>query len=559
METKTSPDSLAQFDVRTGKYERIGALRGSAYKVRLGPSGRIYIGEVGGSVSVYDPSIHSLLSYKKPAGRRIFWGVYTMEVEEPWIYCGMTNRGNWFLTIIDTRTGKSTNYFDKESGQKPAVGGHSVYRTEAGNIFFGSYLLKDGSPQTDENGKPQKLDPPDRSRRLPSDSPWENMWRVSGYAGRIYEEPKQAGIEFDMTNAEPNTWNGGVATILWRKIEIKGLPLVGCSPASLTVAPDGKMVGVAKMYGSVFRFDPSTGRSELIGTASGSVLQILALKHRTYFCGYVSFLAVYDHNRPYTLSGANRLKAFTEDINPKLYRTGAKWTKQMVMGPDGRIYLGGHYGRHKTGGGLSIFDPRTNTMQNIRKPFLYLGVTGIYPLSDGKTLAIGTTPVGNVPPKTGSIFLYDTEKKELIREVKLQLQTHPDQLFVAQDGRVIGVSRYKETDKFDQPIHYTLVYGVELENGKLLFRKRYAGRAFTGVSGYDRTPLVRGPDGCGWLFVDEALCRIHPDGTLEKVRHKMKYRGHIIWQEETMYIYNDGRAYYRRFANIVKIPDLFKE
>ncbi|MBM4046351.1 MAG: hypothetical protein FJ279_14675 [Planctomycetes bacterium] len=566
-EVKTSPASLAEYDTRTGEYRRLGRTGDSAYKVVLTPSHRIYIGEVNGGVAVYDPATRKLSHYDRPAGRPIHWGVYTMEVEEPWIYCGMTNHGKWFLTILDTRTDQAVSYFDVESGQPAAKGGgQSVMRTEAGNLLFGPYLLKDGKPQMDADGNPRKLDPPDKSKPLPGNRPWPNMWRVSGYAGSESNEPKDGlGIEFDLTDAEPDNWNGGLATIRWRrkdetdwrKIEIQGIDLVGSSPKSLAVAPDGKMIGVAQHYGAVFRFDPATGKSDRIGDAPGSVYEILALEDRTYFCGYVSFLAEYDHRKPYTITGGNRADAFTADINPKLYRTETKWTRCMAMGPDGRIYLGGQDGRHRTGGGLSIFDPQTKAMELIRKPFEFLGVVGLYFINGGKTLALTTKPVGQGGPDRGSIFLYDVAQRKIAREVKLDIQANPDQLFIAGDDAVIGVSRAEETDEYGRKTHYTLVYGLDLESGKLRFEKRHPGRAFTGMCAYDHTSLVRGPDGCGWLFVDDSLCRIHPDGTLEKVRDRMDYRGHIVWQDKTMYIYNGGRVYNRLFSNVVRIPNLF--
>jgi hypothetical protein len=390
------------------------------------------------------------------------------------------------------------------------------------------------------------------------------MWRVSGYAGRLYEETADVGLEFDLTDAEPNNWNGGIATIRWRKegestwrtIHVKGLELVGSSPKCLAVAPDGKLVGVAQFYGSVFRFDPATGSSENVGIAPGSVYQILPLEDHTYFCGYVAYLADYDHGKPYSMKGRNA--AFDEDTNPKRYRTEGKWTHCMERGPNGRIYLGARYGRHKTGGGLSIFDPKTKEVQRIREPFEYLGVRGLFLIAGGKTLAITTSPVGEGGPPKGSIFLFDIAKQAVVKEVKLdQLDTNPEQLFVAGDKTVIGVSRGSETDEFERESHFTLVYGLDLSSGKMLFQKRYPGRAFTGICRYDRTPLVRGPDGCGWLFVDEKLCRIHPDGTLETVRDDIEYRGKMIWQGKTLYIYNGGRVYNRLFANVVRIPDLF--
>jgi hypothetical protein len=231
----------------------------------------------------------------------------------------------------------------------------------------------------------------------------------------------------------------------------------------------------------------------------------------------------------------------------------------MVAGPQGRIYLGGRYGRHRTGGGLSIFDPATKQVTLIREPFEQLGVRNLFVIDGGKTLAITTTPIGDVERTWGSIFLFDFARQELVREVQLEgLEGDPDQLLVAGDSTVIGVSRERRPDPDGGEADFTAVYGLDLDNGKMLYTKRYPGRAFTGICQYDRTPLVRGPDGCGWLFVDEKLCRIHPDGTLETVRDKMPYRGNMLWQGETLYIYNGGRVYNRQFANVVRIPNLFR-
>ena len=564
-ETKTRPATLSEYDTRAGTYRTIGALGNTAYKTVLAPSGRIYAGEVTGDVTVYDPDVGKLTRYDQPAGRDIHWGVYTMEVEEPWVYCGMTDHGKWWLTVIDTRSGASRSFFDVGSGQPAAKGsGHSVARTEAGSILFGSYQLKEGAPLMDDAGGPVPPAAPDKSKRLEGNRPWPNMWRVSGYAGNRYPEARDGlGLEFDLARAEPNNWNDGVAVVRWREaaedawstVEIRGLPLVGTSPKCLAVAPDGTLVGVAQFYGSVFRFDPATGASTDVGTAPGSVYDILPLADRTYFCGYVAFLAEYLHDQPYAI---DRKAGFDADVNPKRYRTVGKWTTCMVEGPDGKVYLGGKFGRHTTGGGLSIFDPRTKEMQTIRDPFTHLAVVGLALVHAGKTLAITTRPLGEGAPEKGSIFLFDFASRQLGAPITLDIPGSPDQLFVAGDSSVVAVSREAETNELGQTTHTTLVCGVDLTTGQLAFEKRYRGRAFTGMCGYDRTPAVRGPDGCGWLFVDNRLCRIHPDGTLETVRDGMECRGTIVWRGETLYLFNGGRAYSRLFANVVRIPDLFE-
>jgi hypothetical protein len=164
-----------------------------------------------------------------------------------------------------------------------------------------------------------------------------------------------------------------------------------------------------------------------------------------------------------------------------------------------------------------------------------------------------------VPRTKGSILLFDIGRQEIVADVQLDgLDGDPDQLLVLDDNRVIGVSREADKDVDGSQADYMAVYGLNLPTGRMLYKRRYPGQAFTGICQYDRTPLVRGPDDCGWLFVDESLCRVHPDGELEIVRREIPYRGKMVWQGKTLYVFNGGRVYNRQFANVVRIPDLFR-
>jgi hypothetical protein len=392
------------------------------------------------------------------------------------------------------------------------------------------------------------------------------MWRISGYARNPYLEEREAlGMEFDLASAEPNNWNNGVATIKWRKkgaekwndIVIENLELVGSSPKSLVIRPDGTFVGAGEFYGAVFAFDPKTGKSREVGNSPGSVYCMLATDDKVYMAGYVNYMAEWDPAQPYEIE---KKQDWKKDVNPKRYRAGAKVIKHIIECPDGRIYMGGRFGRHHPGGGMGIFDPKTREMQILRKPwFEWLAVNGLFIVDDGKKLAIPTYPltIGKEGgPEKGSLFLYDFAERKIVREVKLDFEANPEQLFVTPEGGVIGVSTLAEENRFGRKVYSTLVYGLDLESGKPTFEKRFKGKPFTSTSPYWSTELVRGPDGCGWLFVDEDLCRIHPDGELERIG-KTEYRGKILWDGDTMYIYNNGRIYVRLFANVVKIQDLF--
>jgi hypothetical protein len=581
--------NFAAYDTRTGSYQRIGCTANSAHSVFLAPSGKIYIGEQqSGDVTVYDPAQRTFLRYCHPGGRVQYMN--GMQVEEPLIYCPVTNRGKSSLMVIDTRTGKAAHYFNEEQGQPPASKAtpHKYPRTQAGNLFYGAYTLKDGKPLMDARGNPVPLPEPDNSPR--STVGWfPNMWRLTGYGGRLSGirrgDGDKTGFLFDMENAEANNWNNGIATIRWRKededhwrtIEIKGLEMVPYSMKVLGVAPDGVLCGVGNLYGAVTRFDPKTGKSEKVGDSpGGNCYQILTLKDVTYFCGYTAFFAVYDHSKPYKVDlqqnppkGQPKPKGLTDvsgdpidpnKSNPRIYSTGIKWTNNMLLGPDGRVYLGGKDGRHNSGGGFAVFDPKTKQMR--RFPFSVLGVRDMVFLGDKKTLAITTTPIllGKPGPKIGSVMLFDITQDKMVREMVLDdLPKAPDEILVAGDNTVLGMSGLVETDEYGNTRHTMSVAGLDLASGKVLFEKRHPGRPFTGICAYDRTPLVPGPDGCGWLFVDEWLCRLLPSGELEKVRKLPEYRGKIIFQGKTMYVFNGGRVLANRFANVVRIPNLFAE
>jgi len=575
---------LGAYDTRSGRYEKIGWTTNSTHSAFLAPDGKIYMAQQqSGDVTVFDPAKNTFLHYRRPGGAINY--INGIQVEEPFIYCASRTRGKDFLMVIDMRTGQGTHYFNEAIGQRPAKAGtrHHVSRTEAGNLFYGEYQLKNGKPLMDAQGSPTALPQPDNSGPS-SVGRFSNMWGVTGYGGKSSQirEIAGAGVMFDMEDAEPNSWNNGISTIRWRKqddkdwrtIEIKGLEIVPITMKVLGIAPDGTMSGIAALYGAFTRFDPKTGKSEKIGEAPyGSCYQVLPLKDVTYFCGYSSLFAEYDHSKPYKVDyqliprkGQPAPKAPTGpdgkpiEPNPKSYNPGIKWAKSMLLGPDGRVYMGGHDGRHNSGGGFAVFNPKTKELK--RFPFELLGIRDMAFLSDSKTLAITTRPVllGKPGPKVGSVMLFDITQDKMVKEIVLDaLPKEPEELMVAGDNTVLGVSRVQETDEYDRVTNYALVAGLDLTSGKVLFEKRHPGKPFTGICSYDKTPLVLGPDGCGWLFVDEWLCRLLPSGELEKIRKLPEYRGTILFQGKTLYIFNGGRVLSNRFANVVRIPDLFAD
>jgi len=565
------PASLEEFDPVTGETRLIGQLAGfwsGPYKIEIAPGGRIYFGHINGPATSYDPEADEIAEYGLMGNRPTHWGVYTMAVREPWVYCGMANHGRWFLSVLDTRTGEKVNYFDQELKQEPLAVSPRVTRTRNGTIRFGNYILKDGKPLMDEEGAPVKPAEPDDSPvvgggRYPRRP---GMWRVTTYAGPE-DEAEDIGLEFDTADAIPTNWNGGVATVRWRNkgketwrtIRIEGIDLVGCTPKTMAVTPEGNLIGGCIYYGPIFRFDPDTGKSERIGDAPGELYNILVTEENVYFCGYVSFLAVYDRSKPYAIV---RNQPWEKDANPKRYRTLGKRTVYMVRGADGRIYTAGSYGRHTYGGGVAVFDPQTEEMESIREPFENLAINGLCFVNDGRRLVITTSPSGRNAPERGSIFLYDTETRKITRKFDVDLGVRATgTVFDAGDGSIVGVVPITNKNDAGEKTYEGLIYKVDVDRGEVLFRRRFDGRPFSGTTIFDLRTLDRslpvGPDGCAWLFIDEWLSRIHPDGTIQKIR-KMEHRGRLLFDGETLYVYNGGRAFWKYFSNVLRIRDLFQ-
>ena len=107
-----------------------------------------------------------------------------------------------------------------------------------------------------------------------------------------------------------------------------------------------------------------------------------------------------------------------------------------------------------------------------------------------------------------------------------------------------------------------LLLKLDLETGELLLKKKLDGKVFNGPSRWDFRKIDQrfclGPDGCGWLFIDNRLTRIHPDGTVEKLQ-ELKHTGQLFFIGEDLYIYNGGRDVFGGFAGVLRIKGVFAE
>jgi len=121
--------------------------------------------------------------------------------------------------------------------------------------------------------------------------------------------------------------------------------------------PLGRIYGSTAMPLELFEYDPGTGRMVDLGNptaVNGEIYSMAVLDDLLYLCAYPgSWLSVYDPGEPWnygTTPGSNpRGIGYAGD--------GHLRPRAMVVGPDGRIYIGSlpPYGEH--GGALGVYDP----------------------------------------------------------------------------------------------------------------------------------------------------------------------------------------------------------
>ena len=127
--------------------------------------------------------------------------------------------------------------------------------------------------------------------------------------------------------------------------------------------------------------------------------------------------------------------------------------------------------------------------------------------------------------------------------------------------KVLSLRRVKSKDKDAKDVDAGCLSLVNIRTGEVEYVEALSGRVFSGMTSVDLkredARFCTGPDGCGWLFIDGWLTRIHPsDGRVEKIM-AMKQRGRMFFVGDDLYIYNGGREYFNGFAGILRVSSVF--
>lgn len=567
--------SLNEFDPATGNVRAIGRMTDHYFDAHFNTiedeDGVMYMGVYGGHAIRYDPRTDRLEDLGL-MGNQTNTYLTTVAVKKPWLYSMPWAFGSGGAVVYNLETGEQKHYFPNKEGLPTG---------QAGNLWLGAdgevYFQKPGLGHFQFiDGEPIKLaGRPDAQPVEVGPRECANVWNPN-------QAERELGLELDLSGIDPNNFNDGAVTIRWRRkaaegeeaaewqeLSHKGVDLFPNTPSAADITSDGKLIGVGASYGPVFEFDPETGESKLIGPNPGSVYDVLVEGDMVYMSGYSSMLAVYDRTKPYTLSATNR-EFGNRNINP--FITGAaKRATHMVTAVDGRLYCGGNHSRHTTGAQVVIFDPQTYDVENLRgevEEYLFRDMAAV---DNGDLVVIAAgAPAADRDEgqadrggdRRGALIVYNVAERKIDRIIELPLDVaHAGNIFPGDGVSVLGLVKLDPRDEHGKQHFKSLLYKYDIAADRLVFSEEITGKAFNGPSFFDYQSNHRrfslGPDGCGWLFIDFDLTRIHPDGTVETVL-RMDVPGQILFLGNDILLYNGGRQSWGGFSNIRRIKNIYR-
>jgi outer membrane protein assembly factor BamB len=350
----------------------------------------------------------------------------------------------------------------------------------------------------------------------------------------------------------------------WQKIELPGVKLHPAPIRRMAALSDGSLFALTEGYGRAVRFEPKSGKRTTLGPTM-SVYSLLPFEEKLYLCGYPSSAVwAYDPAKPWTVgrspdappavqTGSREIVA-TPDSNPSSIATLKDFTDvhmpmASAVGADGRVYFGGKVVRIGNGGGLGWWDPRDKKGGGLHEPFDNYAVFWMCAVDHGRYIVCSTkaAPSKDNPdftPPRGRLFVYDTTRHEITRQVEDERLFMPGYITEAIPGLVMGYTGAKEGGQ---------LYGFDPATGKFLWTKPVPRAPSTGISTIKkaRYTFTKGPDGNIWATMDGALARINPHTAEVQPVGKLVEDEQICFLDGDVYV--SGSTKFRRLTGIPKV------
>lgn len=383
-----APVFLVQIDPDTGTSKQFNAPIGThPWGLVVGPDNCVYIGTAGdeaqgGLLLRFDPAHpeKGVVNLGKMAASETYVWALARGEEDGCIYgCSY---GNGKVTAYDTRTGKFRDYGQMKPGQqytRPIVVGKDGWVYTAAGTTEPDYIALD--PRTGEHGSSR----PAGLAGTPVPELAQGGWGVfrKGTDGHAYQrdngkwyrliggkaqpiaetEPPPAAVmrlkdgrelarviaEGDWTLRDPASGKETSGRFKYRG--------AGMRPFVLGQGPDGKIYGSTILPLWLFRADPITGKSEVLGKSShagGELYSMLPLDGILWMFAYPeAYVSSYDPKRPWNF-GDN------PENNPRNFGPmgdGHLRPRALILGPGKKFYVGSFAPYGELGGAMGVFDP----------------------------------------------------------------------------------------------------------------------------------------------------------------------------------------------------------
>jgi hypothetical protein len=518
-------------------HDSIDVLR-QFYKIECGPDGMIYGASQSGnglaSVVRINPDTLEwklITDVGLPGRRQLTYGYY-IAMEPPWVYVAV-GQGKWELCAVNFDTGEKRVLAQRDGTDSRitvAQGGAFCTASLSGAPERLNVALRDGRIVAEAKvGEPFKDPPPPKTY-----PPLE--WKASKPVAATTPLPeldrdRRAAISADGTGAL--YWRSA-ATGEWRAAHFA---IENTEPAlieSLTLLPDGSVMGNAQQYHGWFRYHPADRRCDYFGKGGPSGAKTVVAGGKLYYAGYPNAtLSVYDPAKPWTPAAA----AAAGVTNPVQIGSQGQGRSEahhaMAMDAAGeRIYTLGLRERWSTGSGLCCYNTATGEFTALGQANKDLEPVHLIAMPKLERVIVSGAK------KDAKLLVYDLALKEMDPiELKPGLENTGYMLPVS-DTRFLGWYGDRTATNttlylYDLPAK-KIVKSVELEELAVWVTKRAA-------------------DNTLWLLKERGLARVDPEtlalswaGTLDReVRYPVmggssSHRGRPVWIGKELYGASNG-------------------
>ncbi len=209
--------------------------------------------------------------------------------------------------------------------------------------------------------------------------------------------------------------------------------------------PGGRVFGSTAMPLEMFDYAPTTAQLRDLGNPTDVNGEIYSFAHESnllYLCAYPgSFLSVYDPAAPWHY-GRNKGEN-PRGIGPM--GAGHLRPRAMVLGPDGRIYVGSLPPYGQVGGALGVYDPKSDSVvENYRNIVTNQGISALcFEPQTGRLFAGSSIEAGGgaVPVAREAVVLaWETKERRKNWEETVVPGDTTVAALTAADGKVFGVT-----------------------------------------------------------------------------------------------------------------------